>query len=152
MMKEYSFAYGRGEKTFALDENRVIKTIEMPEFPPLEDVKAAVLEAIAHPIGCEPLAERVRPGDTVTFICNDPTRVANSFDFMPVLVDELNRLGVPDENMQIVFALGTHRLMTPEEMRAAVGENVASRLKMYNSDANVPADFEYFDYIGLDKH
>ncbi|MBR0108569.1 MAG: DUF2088 domain-containing protein, partial [Pyramidobacter sp.] len=36
------------------------------------------------------------------------------------------------------------RLMTPEEMSAAVGENVASRLKMYNSDANVPADFEYF--------
>ena len=84
------------------------------------------------------------PGDTVTFICNDPTRVANSFDFMPVLVNELNRLGVPDENMQIVFSLGTHRLMTEEEMRDGVGEEVASRLKMYNSDANVPEDFAYF--------
>ena len=143
-MKEYTFAYGRGSKTFSLDESRVIKTIKMPDTPPLTDVKAAVLDAIAHPIGCAPLAERVRPGDTVTFICNDPTRVANSFDFMPVLVDELNRLGVPDENMQIVFALGTHRLMTPEEMRDAVGENVASRLKMFNSDATVPADFDYF--------
>ncbi len=144
MMKEYTFAYGHGSKTFSLDESRVLQTIEMPDTPPLADIRAAVLEAIAHPIGCAPLAERVRPGDTVTFICNDPTRVANSFDFMPVLVDELNRLGVPDENMQIVFALGTHRLMTPEEMRDAVGENVASRLAMFNSDANVPGDFDYF--------
>ena len=144
MMKEYTFAYGRGSKTFSLDESRVLQTIGMPDTPPLTDVRAAVLEAVAHPIGCAPLGERVKPGDTVTFICNDPTRVANSFDFMPVLVDELNRLGVPDENMQIVFALGTHRLMTPEEMRDAVGENVASRLAMFNSDANVPGDFDYF--------
>jgi len=144
MMKEYTFAYGRGSKTFSLDESRVLQTIEMPDTPPLADIRAAVLEAIAHPIGCAPLAERVRPGDTVTFICNDPTRVANSFEFMPVLVDELNRLGVPDENMQIVFALGTHRLMTPDEMRQAVGENVASRVAMYNSDCSVPGDFEYF--------
>lgn len=35
--------------------------------------------------------------------------------------------------MHIVFALGTHRPMTDEEMVKAVGKDVASRLKMYNS-------------------
>lgn len=143
-MKEYTFHYGRGEKTFSLDEKRVLKEIRMPDAAPLTDIAAAVLEAVRHPIGAPSLEESVTAGDTVTFICNDPTRVANSFDFMPVLVNELNRLGVPDENMQIVFSLGTHRLMTEEEMREGVGEEVASRLKMYNSDANVPEDFEYF--------
>lgn len=143
-MKEYTFHYGRGEKTFSLDENRVLKEIRMPDAAPLADIAAAVLEAVRHPIGAPSLEESVTAGDTVTFICNDPTRVANSFDFMSVLVNELNRLGVPDENMQIVFSLGTHRLMTEEEMREGVGEEVAARLKMYNSDANVPEDFEYF--------
>lgn len=143
-MKEYTFHYGRGTKTFSVDENRVLKVIEMPKQPLLEDVKSAVLDAIEHPIGTPPLSKIVKPGDTVTFICNDPTRVANSFDFMPVLVNEMNRLGVPDENMQIVFSLGTHRLMTEEEMKEGVGEEVASRLKMYNSDCNIPEDFEYF--------
>ena len=113
-MKEYTFHYGRGTKTFSVDENRILKVIEMPKQPLLEDVKSAVLDAIEHPIGTPPLSKIVKPGDTVTFICNDPTRVANSFDFMPVLVNEMNRLGVPDENMQIVFSLGTHRLMTEE--------------------------------------
>jgi nickel-dependent lactate racemase len=61
-----------------------------------------------------------------------------------VLVNEMNRLGVPDENMQIVFSLGTHRLMTQEEMAEGVGKEVAGRLRMFNSDCNVPSDFEYF--------
>ncbi len=143
-MKEYTFAYGRGSRTFSLDEKRVVAEIVMPALPPLADVEASVLEALANPVGCEPLGDRVRSGDTATFICNDPTRVANSDEFMPVLADEMNRLGVPDANMQIVFALGTHRPMTEDEMREAVGEEIASRLKMYNSDASVPSDFEYF--------
>ena len=63
---------------------------------------------------------------------------------MPVLVDEMNRLGVKDEDMKIVFALGTHRAMTHEEMVEGVGENVASRLKMYNSICTNDDDFEYF--------
>ena len=147
-MKEYTFHYGHGTKTFALDEKRVLGEIEMPETPVMENVEQGVLDAINHPIGCKPLAELVKPGDTVTFVCNDPTRVANSFAFMPVLVDELNKLGVPDENMQIVFSLGTHRLMTREEMAEGIGAAVAGRLKMYNSDCNVADDFEYFGTTG----
>ena len=125
MLKKYTYAYGHGTMDFELDESKVLKEIRTKEFPVLQDVRAAVLDAINHPIGGPSLAERVKPGDTVAFICNDPTRVANSFDFMPVLVNELNRLGVKDENMHIVFALGTHRLMTHEEMVEAVGPDVA---------------------------
>ena len=143
-MKTYDFAYGHGRKTFDYDENLVIKEVRTEEFPVMEDVKAGVLDAIYHPIGSKPINEIVKPGDTVAFICNDPTRVANSFDFMPVLVDEMNKLGVKDEDMHILFSLGTHRDMTHEEMVEAVGENVASRLKMYNSTCTKQEDFEYF--------
>ena len=143
-LKQYDFAYGRGRMQFEIDSDLVMGEIRTEDFAPMTDVKAGVLEAIHHPIGCPSIAEIVKPGQTIAFICNDPTRVANSFDFMPVLVDEMNRLGVPDENMKIVFSLGTHRVMTHEEMVAAVGENVASRLKMYNSDCKVDEDFRYF--------
>ena len=143
-MREYTFHYGHGTKSFSIDETRVIKEVDMPAVKPLTDIRKAVLDAIYHPIGQKPIDQIIKPGDTITFICNDPTRVANSHDFMPILVEEMNRLGVPDENMQIVFALGAHRLMTEEEMREGVGEEVAGRLKMFNSDARVPSDFEYF--------
>ena len=143
-MKKFTLPYGRGTKTFELDESKILQEINMPSATPLTDIAGSVLDAVRHPIGCPTLDETVKPGDTVTFICNDPTRVANSFDFMPVLVNEFNRLGVPDENMQIVFSLGSHRLMTEEEMCEGVGEEVGRRLKMYNSDCNVNGDFEYF--------
>lgn len=143
-MKEYTFHYGRGTKRFSLDESKVIKEIRMPETPVMEDIPKGVLDAIYHPIGTEPIDKLIKPGQTVTFICNDPTRVANSFDFMPVLVNELNKLGIPDENMQIVFSLGTHRLMSYEEMVEGVGAEVAGRIKMFNSDAKIAEDFEYF--------
>ena len=143
-MKNYTFHYGHGTKTFSLDENRVLKEVRMPNVPPMTDIKQGVLAAVNNPIGCKPLKEIIKPGDTVTFICNDPTRVANSFDFMPVLVDELNKLGVPDANMEILFSLGSHRLMTEKEMAEAVSEGVAKRLKMYNSDCNEKDGFDYF--------
>lgn len=143
-MKTYEFAYGRSTKKFTIDEELVIKEVVTQPFPVMTDVKSGVLEAIYNPIGCEPIDKIIKPGDTVAFICNDPTRVANSYDFMPVFIDEMNRLGVKDEDMRIVFALGTHRDMPREEMAQCVGEKVASRIKMYNSTATKSEDFQYF--------
>ncbi len=143
-MKTYEFAYGHSSKKFNLDEELVIKEVRTQPFPVMTDIKSGVLEAIYNPIGCEPIDKIIKPGDTVAFICNDPTRVANSYDFMPVLVNEMNHLGVKDEDMRIVFSLGTHRDMPHEEMVASVGEEVASRIKMHNSTATKTEDFEYF--------
>lgn len=141
---DYSYKYGHGYKDFSLEQEKVMAEIKVAEMTPLTDLKQAVLDAIYHPIDSKPLNELLQPGQKVAFICNDPTRVANSHDFMPILVEELNKIGIKDEDMRIVFALGTHRKMTQEEMIEAVGEDVAKRLPMYNSDCNKQEDFEYF--------
>lgn len=141
---DYSYKYGHGYKNFSLEQEKVMAEIKVAQMEPLTDLKQAVLDAIYHPIGSKPLNELLQPGQKVAFICNDPTRVANSHDFMPILVEELNKMGIKDEDMRIVFALGTHRKMTQEEMIEAVGEDVAKRLPMYNSDCNKQEDFEYF--------
>ncbi len=139
-----SYKYGHGYKDFSIDQERVLAEVKMAEMPPVEDLEGAILEAIQHPIASPALQNLVKPGQKIAFICNDPTRVANSYAFMPILVDELNKLGIKDQDMRIVFALGTHRKMTREEMVKAVGENVAGRLQMYNSDCNAQEDFAYF--------
>lgn len=141
---DYSYKYGHGYKDFSLEQEKVMAEIKVAEMAPLTDLKQAVLDAIYHPIDSNPLNELLQSGQKVAFICNDPTRVANSHDFMPILVEELNKIGIKDEDMRIVFALGTHRKMTQEEMIEAVGEDVAKRLPMYNSDCNKQEDFEYF--------
>ena len=60
------------------------------------------------------------------------------------MMDELNAVGIPDANMRIVFALGTHHAMSEEEMVEAVGEAVAKRVKMYNPDCRDDSTIQYF--------
>lgn len=143
-MKKYSYLYGHTTKEFELAEEKVMQEILVPQMPLIENVEQAILDAVYNPIDSEPLDKLIKPGQKVAFICNDPTRVANTHVFMPVLVNELNRLGIKDEDMRIVFALGTHRMMSKEEMIEQVGEVVAGRLKMYNTDCHKEEDFEYF--------
>ncbi len=144
-MKVYRFRYGKGHLAFSLDPALVIDELAIRRFPELADPTAAVSEAIRHPIGSPPLREIVRPGQTVAFIVNDPTRVARSDVFMPILLDEMNAVGVPDGNMRIVFSLGTHRAMTEAEMTEEVGAAVAARVKMHNTD---PFDDRQFTFFG----
>ena len=105
-IKRFSFAYGYGVKSFDYEESDILKIVHTEDFPPIKNLEEEIKLAIEHPIGLPPLSEIIKPGDTVAFICNDPTRVANSNEFMPVLLKEMNRLGVPDENMRIIFSLG----------------------------------------------
>ncbi|SDF00124.1 nickel-dependent lactate racemase [Sporolituus thermophilus] len=143
-LKQYTFKYGRGKVNFAVDSDLVIGELTIKDMPVLADPAAAILEAIRNPIGAKPLREIVKPGETVAFIVNDPTRVANSHVFMPLLLNELNAVGVPDQDMFVIFSLGTHRLMTEEEMVEAVGPEVAKRVRMYNSDCRDESQFKYF--------
>jgi nickel-dependent lactate racemase len=143
-MKAYSFRYGKGELTFSLDPALVMDELTIRRFPEIADPAKAVQAAIRRPIGSPPLREIVKPGQTVAFIVNDPTRVARSDVFMPILLDELNAVGVPDANMRIVFSLGTHRAMTKAEMTEEVGAAVAARVPMHNTDCTDESQFRFF--------
>lgn len=144
MKKSFTYKYGRAKMTFELPSEQILTEVHIQDFPKIENLETAVLEAIRQPIDSKPLREIVQPGQTVAFICNDPTRVANTHLFLPILVKELNDNGIPDQAMRIVFALGTHRLMSHDEMVEAVGADLASRLTMYNSDCQDSAQFDYF--------
>ena len=72
-LQKYVFAYGRGTQSFEYDDADVLKVVRTEPQPVLEDVKGHLLDMLEHPIGLPPLSEIVKPGDTVAFICNDPT-------------------------------------------------------------------------------
>ena len=74
-----------------------------------EDVVAATTEAIRNPIGTKPLREIVHAGETVTIVISDITRLCGTSEFLPVIVAELNSVGVKDEDITVIVATGTHR-------------------------------------------
>ena len=141
--KEYRFMYGKAEIPFNLDPQMVMGELTIKDHPPLKDPVAEIQKAIRNPIQSKPFREIVKPSQTVCFLVNDPTRVANSHVFMPILLNELNSAGIPDKDMFIMFAVGAHRMLPAEEMAQLVGAETAKRVKMYNSDARNPKEFKY---------
>ena len=58
-----------------------------------------------HPIGSKPLTEIVSKGDKVCIVCADVTRIWNHSDqYVIHIVNELNRGGIPDDDICILFA------------------------------------------------
>ena len=61
-MKEYQFAYGHGSVTVPLDEGSVLAVLHGNDAPAMQDIRAGLLESLAHPIGSKPLCEEIPAG------------------------------------------------------------------------------------------
>ena len=130
-LKEFEFGFGKTIQKVMLPEEHITNVLEAVPTPAC-DVKEATLDCMRHPIGSKPLTEVVSKGDKVCIVCADVTRIWNHSDeFVIYIVNELNRAGVPDEDICILFAQGTHREQTPEEDVAVVGEELTKRIKLY---------------------
>ncbi|MHB1132366.1 MAG: nickel-dependent lactate racemase family protein [Chloroflexota bacterium] len=90
--------------------------------------------ALAQPIGTPPFAQVFRPGDKVVLVANDITRVMNSHLLVPALLDELNRVGVPDQDITVVVATGGHRGHTKEEYKYFLGAQTVERVRIHDHD------------------
>ncbi len=93
-----------------------------------------VNRALDNPIGLPRLETLVKAGDKVCIITSDITRPMPSRICLPPVIERLNKAGVKDENILIVFALGSHRKHTVEEMIYLVGEEVYKRIECVDSE------------------
>lgn len=129
-------AYGDTVQAVDIPDEGFLATLSARHLPAASDVAAVVREALQHPIDSPPLAGVIRPGRPVTIVIGDTTRSWSHPDlYLPPLLDELNRLGVPDGAITVISGTGTHRRQTPEEHRALVGPEVLQRLRFVEHDS-----------------
>jgi nickel-dependent lactate racemase len=98
-----------------------------------------VRAALAEPIGSPRLSRIVSPGQRVAIVTADITRPCPSARLLPPLLDELAGAGIADQDITVVFGLGTHRPHSPEEREALAGAAVFHRVRCVDSD---PAEAE----------
>ena len=144
-MKTYEFSYGKGIQKVDLPEEHIIYDLHGKEVDVEKDIAAAALKAIRNPIDSKPLAEIVQPGEKVAIIVSDETRLCYTDQFLPVIVKELNDKGIPDSDIDIVIATGTHRAQTPEEDILVLGEAMVKRFRVHQHDCR---DKENMVYMG----
>jgi nickel-dependent lactate racemase len=86
------------------------------------DVGAAAERAVADPHG-PALAELADPDDLVTVVVTDVTRATPDDVLLDALLADLERAGVPREQVTVLLGLGLHRPMTDDEIAAGLGEH-----------------------------
>ncbi|HQQ89848.1 MAG TPA: lactate racemase domain-containing protein, partial [Oscillospiraceae bacterium] len=135
-MKTYTFKYGKTTVDAPLDEAQVLAELHGHETPPLEDIGATLLEAVEHPIESLPLRAYAKTGDKVALIVSDMTRFWMRQDLViPYLVRFLEEeCGIPDEDLTIVVANGTHAGGDEKTLRTLVTDAVYDRVKVVNHD------------------
>jgi len=126
--------YGKTEVCARIPTRNYLGSIEPKERPGVADPRAEIERALNEPIGTKKLREIAKAGDKVAIVVDDVTRATPTYLMVPPLLDELNRAGVKDEDITIIFGCGSHRAVKPQEMEKLVGEDVLKRVKTINHD------------------
>ncbi|MEA3362106.1 MAG: nickel-dependent lactate racemase, partial [Thermodesulfobacteriota bacterium] len=95
--------------------------------------------ALANPIGSLPLDKIVKSGEKVAIVTSDITRYSGSEIYLPILVAELNAIGIADDDIEIIIALGIHRKQTEEEQRKILG-SLYGQIAVHDHECDDPAE------------
>lgn len=127
-----------GSTSFQLDlhPSRIAAVIE-PTLP-IHDASPAEIITTALD-GCQPTISNFRPGEQVVIVTSDITRYTGSEIYLPLLVERLNRQGIPDRDIEILIALGIHRAQTPHEHEKILGA-LWGRIRVRDHDCDNSAE------------
>ncbi len=134
---EVELGYGKGSVLVNVDESRLMGVLEPAsiEGSGLSE-RQEIERALLNPVNSPRLETMVKPGEKIVVITSDITRPCPSYKVLPPLMEELCRAGARDNDITIVFALGSHRKHSKEEMKKLVGENIYSRYSCVDLDVD----------------
>ena len=135
----YHVPFDRGEIEFDLPAGWRGTVVESKTVPPIQDLPAAVAEAVALPVNSPPLREMAKRGDTACIVFTDVTRASPDRLLVPPLLAELEAAGVRDQDITLLCGIGMHRASTLEEKVSKLGQAVVDRYRVIDSEPQNPA-------------
>lgn len=141
-----ALAYGRTGLQVELPDTAQVTVVEPAFREGVRDPMAALAEALRHPLAARPLAELARPRDTVGIVFSDITRPTPNHLLIPALCRALAHL--PDAQLLLFNATGTHRPNTDTELRGMLGDEVVERFRIIQNDAG---DGDAHRYVGTTR-
>ena len=125
---------------------RNLLTIAIPSFgAPVKDERRSIREAITKAMYEGELFATLKPTDKVAIAVTDSTRPTPNSKILPILLDELGKFGIKDENVTVIVATGMHKPDSPEEIRRNVGDEALRRVRVVNHN---PDDQELLVNVG----
>ncbi|MFY9613109.1 MAG: nickel-dependent lactate racemase [Tissierellaceae bacterium] len=131
-----SIGFGHKPQEVEIEDSLIMGILEPNEIQLGLTGEEEVKRSLNNPIGTGRLSQIVKKGEKVVIVTSDITRPLPSYKVIPSILDELYEVGVSPEDITVVFALGSHRPHTQEEIIQLVGERVYKEVKCIDSDAN----------------
>ncbi len=137
----YRLGYGKAYKEFSIDEANILSEVRQNQLEAItygtfETGAEKVIRSLCSPIGSPTLKKIVSPGEKIVIITSDITRPFPGQTVIPAVLDELSSAGIPDSDVTVVFATGSHRRHTEAEKKYLTGDSVYSRIRCIDSDPN----------------
>lgn len=129
--------YGDTEKLeFEIEDERLIWEVSPKEVKGVCDEEAEIMQALLNPIGSKSLKELVGDpeGKTIAIVVDDNTRVTPAEKLLVPLIDLLKEYGVKSSQIEVIFALGSHRPMTEAEMIKKIGQKCYDKVVTINHE------------------
>ncbi|NVM53302.1 MAG: nickel-dependent lactate racemase [Candidatus Helarchaeota archaeon] len=138
-MVEIFIKYGDSEIPYEIHKKNLWEIVETKDEPTgVSDKPKEIERAIQNPIGSPNLPQIIKARSNVVITQDDHTRGTPGYLTVPPLLNTLNLCGVPDENITLIFACGTHRAVKSEEQKKLVGEEVFERIMCVSHDCDAP--------------
>lgn len=102
------------------------------------DGACAVRQALIKPIQAPPLASLLDSGDTVVVVHTDGTRPTPNHILLPAILEEILSAGVPERNITLLNATGSHTSQPAAELAAMLGPAIAGRYTTLQHNAFDP--------------
>ncbi len=96
-------------------------------------------EALEHPIGGPPIEEIAQGKKNAVIVASDVTRPVQGDVALPILLNTLNRAGIPDREILLIMGGGSHRPPSdlPKGFLQKYGKEVVERVKiLYHNPDN----------------
>jgi nickel-dependent lactate racemase len=130
----YTVPFDKGELTFSLPAGWQGTVVQSKSPSPIEDVPAAVAEALAQPVNSPPLRDLAQKGHTVCIVFTDITRSSPDQLLVQPILTELETAGVRDEDITLLCGIGLHRPSTQEEKVAKLGQQIVARYRVIDNE------------------
>ena len=133
-----AFIIRRGQKSsFEIPpEWKTLTFAKFNEYSAQKDVRELTKKALKSPVHSKALKDSLSTSDKIAIIVEDLTRASPKKLILDTLLDELDAVGIPNENICVIIALGTHRDLTPEELASTFGRELLDRYEFVNHDCH----------------
>lgn len=138
-VKDLYIRYGHKKLFFNVPERfNILDVADFEDNPVLSDVKNLTINALDNPVDALPLEKQLRPFDRIAILIEDNTRNSPKKEILKYLLEKLDAISIPESNIIIIVALGTHEALTRKEMIMTYGEEVIDNYTIINHDSLSP--------------